>query len=209
MAVKLYGDWGTALTIVNTMKKDFELASEQALLEEGQFARKAIVQGISAGAPGGKPFKALTQETLAVRKLVGFKGTKPLLNRGDLRNSISVKKENGVVFVGILRNAKGKSGKAVANIAELHEFGSKPIVIRVTPKMHRFLLMAFRKAGIAKSEGGGGKGGASSGHVIIVQIPARPFFGPVFEQLYSNQEEVAARFLGRIAKRLGGKLGMV
>jgi phage gpG-like protein len=206
MAIKKFGDWSTALRIVNTMKSRFDAVADQALLEEGHYARKLIVTGLRDGAPGGQALKPLSPATLAIRKLKGFKGTKPLLNRGDLRNAIVVKKENGVVFVGILRNAKGKGGSAVANIAEVHEFGSKPIVIRVTPKMQRFLMLAFRKAGIQK-EGGGGT--TAGGMIIVVQIPARPFFRPVFEAHYSNPDEVAKRFLGRIAARYAGDLGKV
>jgi hypothetical protein len=205
MSATRYGDWGVALRIVNTMQKRWEQAAEQAALEEGHFLRKKLVEGIREGAPGGKAFRPLAPTTLAVRKIVGFKGTKPMMNRGDLRNAIVVKKELGVVFVGILRNAKGKGGKPVANIAELHEFGSRPIVIRLSKKAHRFLMMAFRKAGIA-GQGGGGGGGSM---IAIVQIPPRPMFGPVFEQYLSNREEVARRFMGRIAKRLGGDFGKV
>jgi hypothetical protein len=204
MAVEKTGDWGVALRIVNTMQSKFEQAADGAALEEGHFLRKMVVEGIREGAPGGKAFKPLAATTLAIRKIVGFKGTKPLLNRGDMRNAIMVKRESGVVFVGILRNAKGKNGKPVANIAEMNEFGSRPIVIRLSRKAQRFLMMAFRKAGIA------GKDAGNSGTMIaVVQIPARPFFGPVFEKYLSNQEEVARRFLGRIAKRLGGDLGKV
>jgi hypothetical protein len=208
MGVEKTGAWATGLRIVNTMRQRFVMASDQALLEEGHYARKLIVTGLREGAPGGQPLKPLSPATLAIRKLKGFKGTKPLLNRGDMRNAIVVKKENGVVFVGILRNAKGKSGSPVANIAEVHEFGSKPIVIRVTPKMQRFLMLAFRKAGVQKSGGGGG-GTAAGGLIIVVQIPARPFFRPVFEAHYSNAEEVAKRFLGRVATKLAGDLGTV
>lgn len=205
MAAKQYGDWGLGLRIVNTMQGRFERAADEAALEEGHFLRKMLVQGIREGAPGGKALRPLAPTTLAVRKIVGFKGTKPLLNRGDLWKAIVVKKENGVVFVGILRSAKGKGGKPIANLAEMHEFGSRPIVIRLTQKAHRFLMMAFRKAGIA----GQSSGGAGGSMIAVVQIPARPVFGPVFEKYLSNREEVAKRFLGRIAKRLGGDLGKI
>lgn len=207
MGVTKYGDWGTALRIVNTMQSRFTAAAEGAALEEGHFLRKEVVQGISAGAPGGKAFRPLSPLTLAVRKLTGFKGTKPLLNRGDLRNSITVKKVGGVVFVGILRSAKGAGGKPIANIAELHEFGSRPIVIRLSKKAHRFLMMALRRAGAGTAAPG--HGAPAGAMIAIVQIPARPFFGPVFDKYLSNREEVARRFMGRIAKRLGGDLGVV
>jgi hypothetical protein len=147
--------------------------------------------------------KPLAPTTLAVRQVVGFKGTKPLLNRGDLRNGIVVKREGGAIFVGVLRNAKGKNGKAIAKIAEINEFGSRPIVIRLTLKAHRFLMMAFRKAGIDRQRSEGPKGAM----IVIVQIPARPVFTPVFEKYLSDQGAVAERVMGRIARRLSGDLG--
>jgi hypothetical protein len=206
VGVKKYGDWKTALRIVNTMQSRFEQAADQAALEEGHFLRKELVQGMTSGAPGGKQLAALAPTTLAVRAATGFKGTKPLLRRGDLRAAIVVKKESGVVFVGILKGAKSKAGKPIANIADMMEHGSRPIVIRLSDKARKFLMMAFRRAGIV---GTGGHHDTKGTMIVIVQIPARPVFAPVFEKYLADREAVARRFLGRIAKRLGGDLGVV
>lgn len=202
---RLYGDWGVALRITNTMATRVKRAAREAMIEEAHFLRKEIVQGITSGAPAGQAFKPLSPATLAVRRFRGFGGSKPLLNRADLRNSIIVKTVGDGVFIGILRNARGKGGGAIANIADIHEFGSRPIVIHMTPKMRRFLMAAFRAAGVAI----GGHGGGGGTGIIIVQIPARPFMRPIFEKYSSNKEEVAKRFLGRVAKRLNGDLGFV
>ncbi len=206
MPVQRFGDWGVALDIVNTMERDFRAAATSAAVEEGHFLRKMIVEGIRNGAPGGKAFLPLAPTTLAVRAVTGFKGTKPLIRKGDLRNAIVVKHENGVVFIGVLRSARGRRGQSIANIADLMENGSRPIVIRLTPRARRFLFMALRRAGLAGAGGHHDKRGTG---IAIVQIPPRPFFAPVFEQYASNREQVARRFLGRIAKRLGGRLGLV
>jgi len=205
---KLTGQWTTGLKILEDTISKWDQAQDQALREEAHFLAKQIIQGITSGAPGGKAFKPLSPTTLAIRRFKGMKGSKPLMNRGDLRNSISVKKSGDGYFVGILRSAKGPGGAKVANIAEMNEFGSKPIVIQITPKMRRFLMAAFRAAGLGQSQSGaGGAGGGGGVGIIVVQIPPRPFFRPVFEKYASNPNQVAERFLGRLAKRLGGQLG--
>ncbi len=134
-------------------------------------------------------------------RLRGGKGTKPLIRHGDLRNSIAVVREGDGVFVGVLRSAKSSGGGSLVNIAAVHEFGSRPIVVKITPKVRTFLHAAFRKAGLDEKSGD-----RPSTGVAVIRIPARPFLRPVFEK-YGAQEEVAQRFVERVAKLLGGDFG--
>ncbi|HTP27463.1 MAG TPA: hypothetical protein VMK12_17650 [Anaeromyxobacteraceae bacterium] len=47
--------------------------------------------------------------------------------------------------------------------------------------------------------------GSSTG-IAIIKVPARPFFGPVFEK-YADADQASRRFLERVAKNLGGDFG--
>lgn len=196
------GDWQLARQLVSTAQKRLKDATDKAVLQEAQFFRTKVVEGIREQAPGGQPFKPLAPTTLAIRRFSGFKGTKSLLVRGDLRNSVVVVRQPGGVFVGVLRTAKGKDGQALVNVAAVHELGSRPIVVKLTPKARRFLHAAFRAAGLDQPAGD-----KPSTGIAIVKVPARPFLQPVFEKFGSDETVVAQRFLGRVARLLGGAFG--
>lgn len=196
------GDWQLARRLVSTARKRLKDATDKAVLQEAQFFRTKVVEGIREQAPGGQPFKPLAPTTLAIRRFRGFKGTKALLVRGDLRNSIVVVKQPGGVFVGVLRTAKGKDGQALVNVAAVHEHGSRPIVVKLTPKARRFLHAAFRAAGLDRPAGD-----KPSTGIAVIKVPARPFLRPVFEKHGADEAVVAQRFLGRVARLLGGDFG--
>jgi hypothetical protein len=195
------GDWSLARRILTSASRRFKDAIDKAVLQEAQFFRTKIVEGLREGAPGGQAFAALAPTTLAIRRFRGFKGTKPLVVRGDLRNSIAVVKQADGVFVGVLRTAKGKSGQSLANIAATHEFGSRAIAVKLTPKARRFLHAAFRSAGLDAPDADRKTRG-----IAVIRIPARPFLRPVFEE-HGKPEDVSRRFLDRVAKLLGGDFG--
>jgi len=192
------GQWSQASAVVNTMIGTFSKAQRQATLKEAHLMRAEIVKGIRSGAPGGVPFKPLAPTTLAVRALLGRGGKKPLIVSGGLRNSIRVKEQGDAVFVGVLRSAdKGK-----ANIAELNEFGSRPIVVPITAKSRRFLMAAFRKAGTIQPS-------ATGTTVAVIRIPPRPFVRPVAESQLFAPAVVKKRFERNLAIGMGGILGTV
>ncbi len=196
----LFGEWTGVLSTLKNARRDFKEAKHIALLQEAEFYRTQVIQGIRSQAPGGKAFKPLSETTIALRKFMGFKGTKALQRRGDLVNSITVHEthdQDDSIFVGIQRNAKNSKGESVVDIAKLNEYGSKPIVIKITPKMAALLHMAFRKANLPPS-------GKTSTGVIVVQIPARPFFGPVFEK-FAQPEEASRRYAERFQKAMKGR----
>jgi phage gpG-like protein len=174
---------------------------DKAVLQEGQFLRTKIVEGIREQAPGGRAFAPLAPTTLAIRKFRGFGATKALLVHGDLRNSITVTKVGDQVFVGILRTARTRTGQPLVDVAALHELGSRPIVTRLTPKARAFLHAAFRRAGLDTH----GAGGPTTG-IAVLRVPARPFFAPVFEK-HAQPDAVAKRLVERAAKALGGDFG--
>lgn len=199
--IKLTGAWKELGRMLAKAPARAEAAFRKALLQEAQFLRTQIVDGIRAQAPGGRAFAPLAPSTLAIRKLLGFSGTKALLVRGDLRNSITVSSDDEQAFVGILRTAKTADGRALADVAALNEHGSRPIVVRLTPKMRALLHVAFRRAGIARTPGH-----APGIGIAVIQIPPRPMFQPVFEK-YAQPAALKQRFAERVATLLRGDFG--
>jgi len=187
------GDWARARRLLTGAPERLRAATSTALRQEAHALRNEIVQGLTKQAPGGEAIKPPSPLTLAARQFKGFDGTKSLLVRGDLRNSISVIVDGDEVFIGILRSARSKDGKSLVDLAKLHEFGGSPVVIPMTPKMRRFLFALLRKAG-KEPTGGSGRG------VIVVQVPARPFLRPAFDKF---RQGASHRFLERVAKELG------
>ncbi len=194
MSVRKTGDWALARRLLSSAPVRLKGAVGKALRQEAQLLRSQIVQGITKQAPGGQAFKKLSPLTIAARESKGFKGTKALIVRGDLRNSISALVRNDEAFVGVLRKAKDKQGNPLINVAQIQEFGAGPIVIPMTDAMRRFLFALLQDAG-KKSSGGG-----SSSGVVVINIPARPFLRPAFKEFSKGAQR---RFLDRIAGQLG------
>jgi hypothetical protein len=216
--IKREGEWGKAALILGRGKARIRGAMDRAVLQEAQFFRKKVVEGFRTQAPGGKKFKPLSPNTLMFRRAQGFGGKKALIRTGSLRNSISVHKRNrpdgAEAFIGVLRTARTKDGKKLVNIAEVHEFGSKPIVIPVTPKMRAYVMALIAKKqrsgrdaqGRFIKKGQKGKGGGGGGFkrgFLIIQIPARPFIGPVARK-YFRGAVAKARFQTRVQTLLAG-----
>ena len=193
MAVMRTGDWARARQLLAAGPQRLRSAIGVAIRQEAQGLRNEIVQGLTSQAPGGEPIKPPAPLTLAARQLEGFGGTKALLVRGDLRNSITVIVEGDEAFIGVPRSARSSGGESLVDLAQLHEYGGPPVIIPITPKMRRFLFALLRQAG-KEPTGGSGRG------VIVVQVPARPFLRPAFEKF---REGASRRFLERVAQQLG------
>lgn len=197
-SVRKVGGWQTARRFLAVAPARFRRAMDQAVRQEALLYKKEIVQGLTTGEPGGKPFAPLAKTTLATRRARGMRGTKPLIARGDLRRSITlVTVKPGEVFVGILRSARGRDGQALVNVAAVHELG-KVVVFRLTPASRRFLAMVLREAGIEP------RGGGNPGGIVVVRIPPRPFLRPVFDKLAKG---APARVVQRMAGLLAGNFG--
>lgn len=193
MAVTRTGDWARARQLLAAGPQRLRSAIGVAIRQEAQGLRNEIVQGLTSQAPGGEPIKPPAPLTLAARQLEGFGGTKALLVRGDLRNSITVIVEGDEAFIGVPRSARSSGGESLVDLAQLHEYGGPPVIIPITPKMRRFLFALLRQAG-KEPTGGSGRG------VVVVQVPARPFLRPAFEKF---REGASRRFLERVAQQLG------
>ena len=193
MAVSRTGDWARARRLLTAAPQRLQAAISTAVRQEAHALRKEIVQGLTRQAPGGEPLKPPSPLTIAARELEGFGGTKALLVRGDLSNSITVFVQGDEAFIGVSRSARSKDGASMVDMAKFHEFGGPPVIIPMTPKMRRFLFALLRQAG-KEPTGGSGRG------VIVVQVPARPFLRPAFDKF---REGASRRFLERVARELG------
>lgn len=193
MAVSRTGDWARARRLLTAAPQRLQAAIGTAVRQEAHALRNEIVQGLTSQAPGGETLKPPSPLTIAARQLEGFGGSKALIVRGDLRNSITVIVQGDEAFIGVSRSARSKDGASMVDLAKLHEFGGAPVIIPMTPKMRRFLFALLRQAG-KEPTGGSGRG------VIVVQVPARPFLRPAFDKF---REGAGRRFLERVARELG------
>jgi hypothetical protein len=188
------GDWPKVRRMLAGAPARVQAAAQTALRQEAHLLRKEIIDGLTSQAPGGEPLRPLSPLTIATRQLKGRQGTKALIERGDLRNAISVVIDGDTAFVGVPRKARSKDGKALFDIAQAQEFGTAPRVVPITPAMRRFLFAMLRKAGVKPTGDGTGKG------VLVVQVPPRPFLRPAFERFARGAQQ---RFLSRMAGLLG------
>lgn len=193
MAVSRTGEWARARRLLTAAPQRLQAAIGTAVRQEAHALRNEIVQGLTSQAPGGETLKPPSPLTIAARQLEGFGGSKALIVRGDLRNSITVIVQGDEAFIGVSRSARSKDGASMVDLAKLHEFGGPPVIIPITPKMRRFLFALLRQAG-KEPTGGSGRG------VIVVQVPARPFLRPAFDKF---REGASRRFLERVARELG------
>lgn len=199
--IKKSGDWAYAARLLAEGPTRLQRAIDRVVLQEAHFLRSKIVEGLREQAPGGQAFEPLAPTTLAIRRFQGFGGSKALLVRGDLRNSIAVVRDGEQVAIGILRNATNRDGRSLVDIAAANEFGSRPIVSTLTPRARAFLHAAFRQAGLDTS-----RDGSPSTGISVRQIPPRPFLAPVFAR-YAQPAAVAKRFTERLASELRGDFG--
>lgn len=201
LGLSLTGGWSKAASILGKAPFYIQRAQQRALLQEAEFFRSKIIEGIRDQAPGGKNFKPLSPYTIAMRHFLRLHSEKALIERGDLiRNIIVHKIDANNVFVGILRTATNREGQSLVNIGLIQEYGAGPFVIRLTSKMRAFLAMVFRKMRIPPRHGGHGSG------QIVVTIPPRPFLGPIFE-LYGKDAAVEQRMNERMGQLLVGIFG--
>lgn len=157
-------------------------AIRQATKQNGAYVRMMIKKSIH---------KSWTQNALFTRRIKG--SSKTLFDFGDLHGAITYKVINwDSVFVGVMKQAKAKSGAKLANVTEAIHDGA---TINVTPKM-RSMFWYLYMVSIGKMPESKLTGRAKSiwerwrGKTIIkplrastttIRIPKRPFMRKVFE----------------------------
>lgn len=174
MSVEMIGDWAKTKALLGRLDKEFQKAYKTALARMGKEAESALKKGMTEGTPGGQKYAPNHPFTIARKG-----SSKPLINQGDLRNSIKSRVIDGTtVFVGINRSARGKDGKSLVNIAAIHELGDGKggdLLIEVTPKMRAYL----HSQGLHLKQ-----------DTKYIRIPRRPTFEPVFEAEKDNWQEL-------------------
>ena len=195
MGIERIGDWSKARAMLSQAASRFERAVAAEVRQQAEGLRREIVQGLTRQAPGGSAITPPSELTLARRRLLRRGGSKSLLVRADLRNSVVVVMRGTDAFIGVPRQARGADGIGLVQIARVHEFGTNPTVIPMTPAMRRFLFLLLRRAGRTPGEGGGSGRG-----VVVVQVPARPFLRPAFEAFRKGLDK---RLLAGVARRAG------
>jgi hypothetical protein len=210
--IKQWGDWVQARRAISVgAQYRLDRAWKKSILKEAHYWRKALVQGMTKQAPGGQRFQKLSPLTRAKRRAQGFAGRKALIRTGTMRRSIVVSQRGGTVFVGILRGTKTRDGKDLVNIARVHEEG-RIVVIRVTEKMRRYFYAMMRKGGLSTTSRGGKRrktGGGLARGVLVIKIPARPVFQPVYDHMYRNKGSLSKRMAKRISIATKGEFGLV
>ena len=159
-------------------------AMERAIKKEGQNLSGMIKTGMRRQAPGGKKFKPLAESTKMMKE-----SSKALIDHGDLLRSVNVSmfkmgaEAGQAAFIGVHRTVKNKDGESMANIAEIHEFGTKPFKIPVTPKMRAYLnfLHDINRINFVL--------GPKTKVINHPGVPERPFLRPSFEEWQKGLEQ--------------------
>lgn len=168
-------------------------AIRRVLLQEGQALVREIKLGIRGQAPGGKAFKPLAVSTKKRKK-----SSKALIDKGDLLGSVNVTplplSAEVAVFVGVNRGRRSKDGRDLVNIAEIHEFGTRPFMIPVTGKLRAWWRAMYRKGIFSHN---------LSPRTFILKhpgVPERPFLRPSFDAWKKGANK---RVLQGVAKQMG------
>lgn len=195
MAVSKFGQWPQARAATRALAARFKAAEAKATLQEGHHFRAKVIEAFdTSGASNGKPWAANEPSVIA-----GKGSSKPLINRADLRNSVTVISQGGQVFIGVPNKKRAKNGQPMTSIAEVHEEG-RIIFITVTPQMRAFVMAKMRQLGAGT--GNSGSGGLASGTLMIV-IRKRSFLQATADAHYSNRAIVQDRYLRRVAALMG------
>lgn len=184
------GEWSRARRLVSGAATRFERALRRSLQTEAERARDAIREGLDRQAPGGSTLRPLAPMTLAARALTRQSSRKVLVERGELLRGVTDVVRGDRAFVGVRRTARGRDGRMLASIAQLHERGGT-VRVRMTPAMRRFLAAAAKVAGVTATPRG------ASSIARTIRIPARPFLAPSFQSATRGARPRWARAVGR------------
>lgn len=183
------GPWGPTGALLTRVGNPvlWREAKRRAVLKECHRLRGIMVLSFNRGGPPGKRWKALSAFTQIMGRIKGKGDRHPLLDTGDLRNSHSVVEEDkDTFFVGVHRTAKSKKKgqPSMVNLGLIHENGTKPIYIRISPKMRwwwRNILVPKSKGQIRPLK--------NTTIAIVVRIPARPWIGPIWDKEKNQSAE--------------------
>lgn len=195
IGIKRNGDWKILQARLQQLPTRVRAAQHFAVLQEAHLFRAKVLRAFKTrGRSNGSAWEPLKKATTA-----GKQSSAPLVDRGDLRNSIVVvSRGRGRVFVGVSSKKRNKSGDRLVDIARVHEHGLV-IAMRVTKKMHAYVMAKLSELG---GGGSGGTGNFRPGAIIIIKIPERSFLRSTAEAHF-KPAQMAARMQRRMARHLG------
>jgi hypothetical protein len=192
-------EWKQAQDILNKATNLIREAVDIIPRREAEFFKDQIKDGIMTQAPGGKHLKPISPATKLARRALGISGDKALISRGELMNSISLRRDGKSWFVGIPKKRKGRT--TLAQAAQIQEEGYGPVAIKMTPQMRKFLFgVVFKNS---PNKGNNAEGGDS---FLIIKVPPRPFIKPVFDK-YGSKDQALPRLNTLYAQTLKGMFG--
>lgn len=119
MTITKVGDWAAARAATEAMGTRMVRATERATKQEAQLFRRMVVTAFNTR--GKSNGTAWVPNKPSTRKQKG--SSKPLIDSGQLRNSVQVVDRGGAIFVGIPNFARRKGGGPLVSIAAVHEYG--------------------------------------------------------------------------------------
>jgi len=173
----------------------FNKAVTTMLSREAWMLANNIKGGLIAQRPGGKKIRPISRTTILLRgiRTGGGSSTKALIDTAAMVNAVKPKRENMYHYtVGVHRTARSKKGKKLADLAAIHEGGTKTYTVVVTEKMRRFSFVLM-KYGILRAPW-------RVGQKLRRRIPARPWLNPAHDEWIKGSEE---RFVSGLAAMLG------
>jgi hypothetical protein len=199
------GQWTQARSLLRFGAARTAPAIQRAVQQEAKwFARKIKANIRDQGRTARTPIRRVLVATQKMRERRGIKRMGPLYARGDLLRSVTVKMGFMKAWIGIPKGARGRGGANLEKIGRANEFG-KRVYIRNPSRAMRWMLFKFYQGIGRRPKHPTGKKG-----VIIIRIPKRPFMEPVFDRFYARHPvRVRTRFLGRVARNMGGLYGLV
>lgn len=197
--IRKTGDWSRAkAALARVSGVRLQAVEKAALQQEAHLFRRKVLEAFNTS--GRSNGKAWEKNKPSVRKAKG--SSKPLVDTGDLRNSVQVVRNTPwAVFVGVPNNAMAKDGTRMVSIADVHEFG-KVIAILITPKMHAYVMAKMAELGLLKGKSSG-TGKFRPGQVLVIRLPTRSFIRATADAHF-NRLIVGERLMSRVAVMLGG-----
>jgi hypothetical protein len=216
--VQLVGPWDVLGAFLQkaSVHERWISAMDRAIGKEAHHLANEIRNSFNNQGSAGKKWEPPSANTLLLRRAKGTRGrTKALMVHGDLRGSIKAKRAGKTEwFVGVHRSARARrTGKSLANIAAIQEFGADNFDIPVTEKMRRFFWYLHNKTRGAWRPGSRRRAPKFmimpiSKHktVITLRIPARPFIGPIWK---AEKEASGYRIVNQTMVEIGwpGSIG--
>ena len=136
MEISTFGDWKKLYqALKNFPEAKLNKALERSATKSALLLTREMKLGIRNQAPGGQPFKPLSEITIQKKG-----SSKALIDTGFLMASITQRIVGTTAFVGLLRTTVNEDGTELVNIAAVHEFGAtvrtkngKTIIIPARP----------------------------------------------------------------------------